>query len=357
MTSRKVRYAIIGFGAISQSRIAPEGFALDSARFPAHETAVLVGATSHSPSRQSEVERLGLAWYPTEAAVLSDPGVDAVFIATTNATHVPIALAALAAGKHVICEKPMSTNVADAERVAALAAERNLSVAINHMMQFNAYNVAARDLVRSGAAGRVNDAVFHMEFGLAIDAAASRAWRCAAPEERGGPIGDVASHCFYSLEFVLGSPIRSLAAVYFPKITQTAVEDGAIIRVTLASGVNASVRVSFCDARGCERGTVANMGYEIYGDAGVIRSYGTLFQASGHNGEAVKLRLELDDFESVRTIPPGRITNIYAAVVLKHAESVLRGPRQDGQDAVHNLRLCAAAHESAQNGGKIIAIA
>jgi hypothetical protein len=62
--------------------------------------------------------------------------------------------------------------------------------------------------------------------------------------------GDVASHCLYSLEFVLASQVVSLAAVYFPKTTQAAVEGGAIMRVTLASGV----RVSFCDARGCERG-------------------------------------------------------------------------------------------------------
>jgi 1,5-anhydro-D-fructose reductase (1,5-anhydro-D-mannitol-forming) len=357
MASRKVRYAIIGFGVISQNRLAPEGFALDSSRFPPHDTAVLVGVTSHSASRQAEVERLGLRWYPTEASVLSDPEIDAVFIATTNTTHVPIALAALSAGKHVICEKPMSTNVADAEKVVALAAEKNLSVAINHMMQFNEYNVKAAELVRSGAVGRVNDAVFHMEFGLALDPVTSKEWRCAASGERGGPIGDVASHCFYSLEFVLASPIVSLAAVYFPKITDTAVEDGAIVRVTLANGVNAAVRVSFCDARGCQKGTLANMGYEIYGDRGVIRSYGTLFQASGHDGEEVRLRLELDDFESVKLVQPDRITNIYAAVVLKHAESVMKGPRQDGQDAVHNLKLCAAAHESAQNGGKIVAIA
>jgi 1,5-anhydro-D-fructose reductase (1,5-anhydro-D-mannitol-forming) len=354
--SRKVRYAIIGFGGISQTRIAPEGFALDSTRFPPHDTAVLVGATSHSPSRQSEVERLGLKWYPTESELFADETIDAVFIATTNTTHVPIALSALSAGKHVICEKPMSTNVSDAQKVIALAAEKNLSVAINHMMQFNSYNVKAADLVKGGAIGAVNDAVFHMEFGLALDPVTSKAWRCAAGEERGGPIGDVASHCFYSLEFVLGSPIVSLSAVYFPKITKTAVEDGAVIRVKLANGLNASVRVSFCDARGCERAMVSNMGYEVYGNAGVIRTYGTLFQASGHPDEPVKVRLELDDFTGVKLIEPGPIANIYAAVVLKHADSILNGPRQDGEDAVHNLKLCAAAHESALNGGKVIEI-
>jgi predicted dehydrogenase len=250
----------------------------------------------------------------------------------------------------------MSTNVEDAQKVISLAGERNLSVAINHMMQFNAYNVKAAELVRTGAIGAVNDAVFHMEFGLALDPVSSKAWRCAAAEERGGPIGDVASHCFYSLEFVLGSPIVALSAVYFPKITDSAVEDGAIIRVKLANGINASVRVSFCDARGCERGVVTNMGYEVYGDAGIIQTYGTLFQASGHEGESVKVRLLVDDFKEVRQVDPGPIVNIYAAVVLKHAESVLKGPRLDGEDAVHNLKLCVAAHESAQNGGKTIAI-
>jgi 1,5-anhydro-D-fructose reductase (1,5-anhydro-D-mannitol-forming) len=215
--------------------------------------------TSFSASRQAAVEALGLKWYPTQDAVLSDPDIDAVFIATTNTTHAAIATAALNAGKHVLLEKPMSNSLADAEAVIALASSKNLSLGINHMMQYNAFNVKAAEIVRSGVLGPVSDAVFHMEFDLALDPVLSKLWRFK-PEEKGGPIGDVGSHCFYSLEFVLGSRIVSLSAVYTPKISQSLIEDGAFIRVDLANGTKASVRVSFVDGRGCEKGLLSNMG-------------------------------------------------------------------------------------------------
>jgi predicted dehydrogenase len=302
------------------------------------------------------VESLGLRWFRTQDEIFADPSIDAVFIATTNTTHVPIGLAALAAGKHVIVEKPMSTNVSDAERLVAAAASGGLSLSINHMMQFNEFNVSAADIVRRGVLGLVSDAVFHMEFDLAIDPTASKLWRCTDAAELGGPIGDIASHCFYTMEFVLGSRITALAAVYYPKTSSSAVEDGAIIRVNLASGSVGTVRVSFVDARGGSRGIVQNMGYEVYGEKAVLRSYGTLSQVSGHPGEDVQIRLELDDFTKVTQIVPEHITNIYAAVVLRHAESIISGKRLDGEDGLHNVRLCVAAHESATSGGKLITI-
>jgi predicted dehydrogenase len=175
----------------------------------------------------------------------------------------------------------MSTNVPDAQHFISLAAEKDLSIGINHVMQFHSCSVKAASVITSHAVGTVNDEVFHMEFRLGLDRVISKAWRSAAGDERGGPISDVASHCFYSLEVVLGSPIVLLAAVYFRRPDKRSLK---------------TVR-SFSDARGCERGMAANMGDEVYGDAGVLRAYGTLFQGSGHDGEFVKRRPESDDFE------------------------------------------------------------
>ena len=117
----KVRYAIIGFGGIAENRVAKEGYACDKKRFKPLKKAVLTGATDVNPARQAAAEALGLKWYPNAEAVFADPAIDAVYIATNNASHAKLALAALKAGKHVISEKPMATSVADARAMDKLA--------------------------------------------------------------------------------------------------------------------------------------------------------------------------------------------------------------------------------------------
>lgn len=352
----KVRYAIIGFGGISQTRIAPEGFALDSKRIPPLEHGVLVAATSHSPSRQKEVEAMGLKWYPSVEELLASPEIDAVFIGTNNATHYPLCMQALEAGKHIIVEKPMTVTVQEAQDIVNKAKEKNLSVGIDHMMIYNGYTIKAAKLLKEGAIGTVNDACFHMEFNLAIDPVASKQWRCSSENDSGGPVGDLASHCMYTLEFVLDSLITDVAAVYYPKITDSKVEDGIIIKVYLANGLTATCRCSFTDPRGCTEAIFNNMGYEVYGDKGILRTYTTLFQLSGHSDEPQKVRLEIDRFNSVENIEADSIQNIYRAVVERHSNSIVNKQPLDGSDALHSMKLIAACHQSAKQGGAKIHI-
>ena len=81
-----------------------------------------------------------------------------------------------------------------------------------------------------------------------------------------------------------------------------------------------------------------------------------MFQLSGHDGEPCRMRLELDDLGKVQEIAPAPIRNIYQTLIEHHAESIQNKTPINAEDAVHNLKLCAAAHESAQNGGKIISL-
>ena len=352
----KIRYAIIGFGGIAENRVAKEGYGCDKTRFNGLEKAVLTGATDMNPARKEAAEALGLKWYDNMDAVLADPEVDAVYIATNNASHAALACAALEAGKHVIVEKPAATNVADAEKMVALAAAKGLSLSVDHMMVNNAWNIKAKEVMADGKLGAVNDSCFHMEFAYGYDPAEAATWRCSKIEEMGGPIGDVASHCFYVAEFVFGKKIAKLAAVYYPKIVQMVAEDGAYIKFFFEDGTQGSVRASFSELRGGLGGTLTNLGFELYGDKAVLRSYGSMFQLSGHAGEPVRMRLELDDLGKVEEVPPAGIQNIYQTLIEHHAESVQNGTPVNAEDAVHNLKLCAAAHESAQNGGKVIDI-
>ncbi len=352
----KVRYALIGFGGIAESRIAKEGFACDTTRFKPLKQAVLVGATDLNPKRKKAAQALGLTWYRDADALLSDASLDAVFIATNNLSHAPLAQQSLEAGKAVIIDKPLAPTSNEARALVRLAAKKQLSLSVDHMMTHNALNRKARGLVANGVLGTVNDACFHMQFAYGFDPAESATWRCANRAEMGGPIGDVASHCFYMEENLLGSRIKAVRAVYFPKRMAIKVEDGAVIQCDLESGVTCSTLVSFCDARGGLGGTLSNLGYEIYGDKAVLRGYGTMFQLSGHAGEPFKIRLELDRFKRQQVFTVKKPTNIYQGVIAEHAASVQAGTLLTGEEGLHNVLLCEAAHRSAQSGGKTVAI-
>jgi len=351
---RKIKYAIIGFGGIAENRIAKEGFGLDSSRFVGHPQAKLIGVADANAARQAAASELGLRWYNSTDAVLDDPDVEAVFIATNNLAHTATAEKAIEAGKHCLIEKPIATTLADAERLQQLARDRGVSLAVDHMMTENVYNRRARELLGQGAIGEVNDISLHMEFYYGSTPEEAASWRCADPKEIGGPIGDVASHCLYMAEFLLQSKVESLGCVYTPRTLDIAVENGAFVQFTLRSGVRGTARVAFNQPRGGPESTLTNLGYEIYGSKGTARGYGTLFQLSGHPGEPIDIRLEIDDFSRTGRIKVDSAQNIYQAVIARHAESIVNNTPLDAADALHNLELVLGCYASADQQGRIM---
>ncbi len=349
---KKVKYAIIGFGGIAENRIAKEGFGCDKSRFNGLPNAELIGAFDMNPARESAAKALGLRWYKSMDEIFADPEIDAVYVATNNLSHAPIAIKAMNAGKHVMAEKPIATSVADAQAMVKLAAKKRLSLTIDHMMVYNAFNQLAHKYVANGKLGKVGDSCFHMEFLFGADPAEAATWRCNNVDEMGGPIGDVASHCIYMAEFIFDSKIRQVQAVYLPKTLNIKAEDGAYIKFTLENGQVGSFKVAFSENRGGLIGTLSNLGYEIYGDAAVLRSYGAMFQLSGYDDEPYSIRLELETAGGIKPLRPRKFPNIYQQIITRHAQSIIDGKPVNAEDGLRNLRACLAIHKSARNGGK-----
>ncbi|PKL12992.1 MAG: hypothetical protein CVV52_07845 [Spirochaetae bacterium HGW-Spirochaetae-8] len=351
-----VRYGMIGFGGIAENRIAKEGFGLDSKRFAPHPQAQLLGACDMNATRKSAAEVLGIGWYPDSDALVADPRVEAVLIATNNRTHAPLARKALLAGKHVFLEKPAGVTEAEIVELIDLAQERGLSLIVDHMMTKNSYNQLAREMILDNAIGRLEHLVLHMEFPFGIESSEAATWRCADPGELGGPLGDVGSHCFYMAEFLSDDTIDSLQCVYTPKHLAIAVEDGAIIHFTTRKGLHGSIRVAFDQPRGGLTSTLQNLGYEVYGTEGVITARATMFQLSGHTDEPVGLVLESIQGSYHQKHTLGQVQNIYQSQIAEHAQSIRSGERLSGLQALHNLQLILLAHASAQSGGKRLAV-
>ena len=349
----KIKYAMIGFGGIAENRIAKEGFGCDKTRFAGHPLAELVCVTDMNPARQKAAKALGLKWAASIDDILADKSIDAVYIATNNASHAELAIRALKARKHVMVEKPMATSSEDARQMNMLARQYKLSLTVDHMMVYNGYNQLARKFVKAGKLGVVNDSCFHMEFLYGATPEEAATWRCNNVQEMGGPIGDVASHCLYMAEFMFDSPVRKVQCVYLPKTLSIKAEDGAYIHFELLNGMSGSIKVAFSEPRGGLVGTLSNLGYEIYGDKGVLRCYGGLFQLSGRDDEPYGIRLEADfGRDGVKALHPRKLENIYQQIIAKHAQSIIDGKPIDAEDGYRNLRACRLMHKSAMKGGQ-----
>ncbi len=117
----------------------------------------IVGVSASSPARSEEAARaLGAERaFATSEELTSSPDVDVVHICTPNHLHLPLAEAALAAGKHVICEKPLATDLAGARRLVDAAATAGTAAAVPFVYRYYPTVREARDRVRSGATGPV----------------------------------------------------------------------------------------------------------------------------------------------------------------------------------------------------------
>ncbi len=350
---KKVRYGMIGFGGIGENRIAKEGFALDKGRFEGHPVAELVVAWDPNPAREEAAKALGIAWSATGEAILDDPSIDAVVIASNNRTHAQWGKAALEKGKHILLEKPAGVTREEVKELDELAKAKGLSLGVDHMMTKNEYNIMARDLIAKGELGAIDAITLHMEFAYGLVPEEAASWRCSDPLELGGPIGDVGSHCFYMAEFLLDTKITELHCLYTPKTADFNVEAGAYIKFNTAKGIEGVARVAFDQNRGSLDGTLKNLGYEVYGEKGFIEGKGVMFQLSGHDDEPVALSLTAHLDGKVEDLTPSKITNIYAAQIAEHALSILDKKPISGEGAVRNLEQILLSHESAQEGGAL----
>ena len=349
---KPVKYGIIGFGGIAENRIAKEGFGLDSARFKQNPDAVLYECYDANPARREAAQALGIKWAQSAEALLQNKEIEAVIIATNNASHTRLAFEALKANKHVFIEKPLGTKLEEAVNLVDYAKRKGLSLSVDHMMIKNVYNTLARKIINSNELGSLEHCVLHMEFPYGFALSEAKTWRCSIPEELGGPIGDVGSHCFYMAEYLLSQRITAVQCVYNPRRIDIAVENGAIIYFVSDAGMTGTIRVAFNEKRGALPDMINSFGYEVYGSKAVLESRGSMFQLSGYEDEIAHIELSIVKNNRRIMQKPEAILNEYASQISEHAVSIRKGPILEGTGALHNLEIILRAHESACDDGK-----
>jgi predicted dehydrogenase len=202
---KTIKTAIIGTGFMG--RVHLEG----ARRVEGVEVAAIIGR------REDAAQRLGTGFsVPTITTdyqqVLRDPSVDAVHVCTPNAQHYQMAKDALQAGKHVLCEKPLSTSVKEAEELVSLAAKKGLRNCICHNLRCYPLVQQMRSLRQSGELGEIfvvqgtysqDWLLYDSDWNWRVEAKDAGASRC---------MGDIGSHFFDMAEHVTGLRVSSLCA-------------------------------------------------------------------------------------------------------------------------------------------------
>lgn len=208
-------------------------------------------ASSSPASSARAAERLGLALsYSTVDELLADDTIDVVHVCTPNATHYDFALAALDAGKHVICEKPLATSAAEAGELASRAHAAGVSATVPFVYRYHPMVREARARVARGDLGTL----LTVQGGYLQDWLLSKHdddWRVDASQ--GGPsraFADIGSHLCDLIEFVTGDRILRLAATKRTVFTERATnrdietEDAVALVVETTSGAIGTLLVS-----------------------------------------------------------------------------------------------------------------
>lgn len=270
MVTRRLRMGMIGGGPGSfigpVHRIAAE---LD------REIELVAGVFSSDAARSraaAEQYRIDPARaYDTLEAMLSaetarDDGVDFVAIVTPNHNHSPSARAALAAGLPVICDKPLTATMAEAEALAAAVKAAGLPFAVTHTYSGYPLVREARARVAAGQLGEIRKVVVEYPQGwLAGEAVGKQAeWRVdPARAGLGGCIGDIGVHAFQLAEFVTGLEVTELMADLGAVVPGRRLDDDCSVLLRFTNGVRGVLLASQIEV-----GELNGLRIRVYGDKG-----------------------------------------------------------------------------------------
>ncbi len=158
-------------------------------------------------------------------ALIDDPEVEVVSVTTPNAFHAEMAIAALEAGKHVWCEKPMAVGYADAERMVAAARASGRVTALGYNYIQNPVIRHIRKLLEEGAIGPVNHVRFEMDEDFMADPAAPFSWRSEALSGYGA-LDDFGVHPLSLMQYLFGNVTRVMANLAMPYADRSVREGG-----------------------------------------------------------------------------------------------------------------------------------
>jgi predicted dehydrogenase len=340
--SDRIKWGVVGSGGIARRRTIPEGIvASDEATLRA--TYDLDAAVNADVARQ---------FHAAAAKSLDDllaADIDAVYVASPADCHLSQVVAAAAAGKHVLCEKPLGMTVEESEAMIAACRRAGVRLGVGLMMRFHAYHLAALEMIRSGRLGKL--VLGRAQLSCWYPPLAG-AWRQDPTRGGGGSLIDMGGHAIDLLEMFFG-PVEEVFCRTANLVHSYASEDGAVALLKFQSGALGAIDAFFCVPDAASKNRL-----EIYGSRGSILAESTIGQAPDGRmtayleGDAggYDARPTRDAAAGVSIAPPP--VNTYRAEIDEFCRAIReqRDPLNCGELGLRNARVIAACYRSARDG-------
>ena len=263
------RIGIIGCGKIAQVRHIPE--------YAENPYAELAGFYDLNTQRAAELAaQYGGKAYESAEAMLADPAIDAVSVCVANHAHAPITIAALKAGKHVLCEKPMATTLEECEEMVRTAHEAGKFLMIGHNQRLAKAHAVAKELIDQGMIGRI--ITFRTTFGhggpetWSVDPG-KNTWFFDKNKAAMGAMADLGIHKTDLIQFLTGQHVvRTTARVVTLDKKDASgqligVDDNAICIYEMSGGTMGTMTASWTYYGAEDNSTI------LYGEKGIMRIY------------------------------------------------------------------------------------
>lgn len=326
-----------GWGLVGASTIASE-WMIDAIQASGEGRVLSVMSTSKQRG-QTYAAKHGIPHSTTSMDVLlADESIHAIYISTTNELHRDQALAAIAAGKHVLCEKPLAMTLEDARVMVEAAATANLTFATNHHLRNAATHRKLRELIVNGAIGQPLAArVFH-----AVSLPAHlQGWRINKPQAGGGVIMDITVHDADTARFVLDDePVEVTALSQNGGMGKYGLEDAVMAVLRFRSGLLLQLHDAFTAKH-------APTGFEILGTEGMVSAVNCMTQQPVGD-------VFLRNAEGQQSVPLEH-ENLYRRA-LRNFHAAIRGEGQvsaSGRDGLCSLATALAVLEASRSGQTI----
>lgn len=225
------KLGIVGFGGMAH-------YHYSSISCNEQERVVVKGVFDLSDARMKFAEELGLVAYESREALLSDPEIDIVLVATTNEVHAEISIDALRHGKHVICEKPVTMSSDELLEVMAVAKETGKVFTIDQNRRTNLDFVSMWQNVEAGNIGKL----YHVESRVEGSRGMPSGWR-TLKHLGGGMLLDWGVHLIDQLMYMNKSAVTNVFCKMY-KIDYPEVDDNFHLSLTFADGLTAFIEVA-----------------------------------------------------------------------------------------------------------------
>ena len=326
-SNKKVRYAVVGLGYISQDAVLPA--------FPhARQNSELRALVTQDPVKARKLSKkydVPVVYsYEEYDRCLKSGEIDAVYIALPNSMHHAYAVAAANAGIHVLCEKPMAMDETECESMITAAEENGVKLMIAYRLHFERANLNAIKAIRSGRIGKPR--IFSSVFTQQVPAGNIRLSR----DLGGGPIGDLGIYCINASRYLFRAEPEEVFAFEASSDDERfrEVEESVTAILRFPDACLATFTCSFGAADVSE--------FQIVGGKGTLRAD----PAYGYSG-GLKLKVTVDGSSRESIFPK---SDQFAPELLYFSDCVLNNhdPEPSGKEGLADVRIIHAIAESIQ---------